>query len=82
MNPDTTHKTLPGDLREPTVRMSYNPGYKLCVIISDVEVVDYQTQVPRLPAVIIDPKRQIAMLYNVRAVHITDQDNLISRGEP
>jgi hypothetical protein len=52
------------------------------VIISDVEVVDYQTQVPRLPAVIIDPKRQIVMLYNVRAVHITDQDNLISRGEP
>lgn len=80
MKPDRIHKTLPGDLRQPTVRMSYHPGYELCVIVSTAETMDYGSQIPRLPAVILDPERQIMMPYNVRAAHITGEDNLIARG--
>lgn len=81
MKPANVHRTLPGDLRKPTIRMSYHPGYELCVIVSDVEIVGNGTQIPRLPAVIIDPMRQIITPYNVRAAYITGEDNLIARGE-
>lgn len=79
--PRSNKPVVPGDLRKPTVRMSYNPGYELCVIISSCETQDYGSQIPRLPAVILDPRRQLMLPYNVRASAISSPDNIVLRGE-
>ena len=76
-----SHAVLPGDLRTPTVRMSYAPGYELCVIVSDVTVTDYGTSIPRLFSVIVDPPRKLTMPYNVRAGHASSPENLMARGD-
>lgn len=79
--PRAVKRIVPGDLRVPTVRFSYDPGYMICVIISDIEMPGGEGSVNRLPAIIADTRSGYSGPHDIRASAISSPDNIVLSGE-
>lgn len=70
----------PGDLRVPTRKLSYDPGYDICVVISSVAMFELAEDGLRVPALAVSHRRCLTAYHNVKRWSIGDDDNLVLRG--
>ena len=70
----------PGDLRIPTRKLSYDPGYDICVVISSVAMFELAEDGIRVPALVVSHRRCLTAYHNVKRWSIGDDDNLMLRG--
>ena len=69
---------IPGDLRSSTRRMSYDPGFDMCIVVSDVASIRIDDSTPRIPALILRGNGD-AVMYHPRRSSVERRDNLIAR---
>lgn len=70
---------MAGDLRTPTVKMSYDPGFDICIVVSPVSALD-ASHIPRIPALALWLLDSFTAYHNVRQWPLASVDNLVERG--
>lgn len=70
---------MAGDLRTPTVKMSYNPGFDICIVVSSASTLDASV-VTRIPALVVNVRDSLTAYHDVRQWPLTNVDNLVERG--
>lgn len=68
----------PGDLMRPTVKMSYDPGYGLCIVASGRPHACDDGD--RVLAITLQPRTGTVVQHDVRCWPISDPDNLLVGG--
>jgi len=79
MSPRDGIGIMAGDLRTPTVKMSYDPGFDICIVVSPVSALD-ASHIPRIPALVVNLRNSLTMYHDVRQWPLTNVDNLVERG--
>lgn len=70
---------MAGDLRTPTVKMSYDPGFDICIVVSPVSTLD-ASEIARIPALAIKLRDSLTAYHDVRQWPLASVDNLVERG--
>lgn len=70
---------MAGDLRTPSVKMSYGPGFDICIVVSPVSALD-ASEVTRIPALVVNLRDSLTVYHDVRQWLLTNVDNLVERG--
>lgn len=70
---------MAGDLRTPTVKLSYNPGFDICIVVSPVSA-PAASEIARIPALAIKLRDSLTAYHDVRRWPLASVDNLVERG--
>lgn len=70
---------MAGDLRTPSVKMSYNPGFDICIVVSPASALG-ASEVTRIPALVVNLRDSLTAYHDVRQWPLASVDNLVERG--
>lgn len=70
---------MAGDLRTPSVKLSYSPDFDICIVVSPVSALD-ASEIARIPALAIKLRDSLTAYHNVRRHPLASVDNLVERG--
>ena len=70
---------MAGDLRTPSVKMSYDPGFDICIVVSPAAALD-ASKIARIPVLAIKLRDSFTAYHDVRQGPLASVDNLVERG--